>query len=139
MGLDQAIMRMTPETAEKLGVQQDGSLSDEEYGSVKEVWSGRKENHIHAVVRLLTGTEPENCGYTFLTKEQVQDIMSRLYLVNEDHAMAAALLPGQDGFFFGGTERDECFFSSVEDELEAFTEIVKSWDEDSRYAYWCWW
>lgn len=145
MGLDQAIKRMTPETALKLAKWQESGqndeyfISDEEYGAIEELWRGRKENHIRAAIEYLSGENAINCGYVFLSKPVVERLTERLAEVSQEHSLAATVLPTQDGFFFGSTQYDEYYFADIERELEAFRTILKEWDESKSYAYWEWW
>jgi hypothetical protein len=150
MGLDQAIRKMTPETAQKvrewqskdwedLDKREENEIPEEEYRRIEEVWVGRKENHIHRAVEEITGETIENCDYLFLTKRHVELLVSKLNAVSADHTRAAELLPPQDGFFFGGTDINEWYFRDIEEELEAFEDILEGWDENAEYAYWAWW
>jgi hypothetical protein len=139
MGLDQAVRKLSQESLDLI---MKWRASGEEDGypdvEVEEVWVGRKENHIQHYVDTEVG-EVDNCDYLPLTKEDVERLVDRLRRVNEDHSLAAQLLPTQDGFFFGGTEYDEWYFEDVKSELDAFTQILKDWDDDAVYAYWAWW
>lgn len=140
MGLDQAIVKMSVESAEQIAKWEDGGRMGE-FPDVKtdEVWTGRKENHIHRVVWTLTEVEPKNCGYVHLSKEVVNEMAVRLRAVLANHSLALELMPPQDGFFFGGTDLNEWYFKDLEQELADFTAILKDWDPESCYAYWAWW
>jgi hypothetical protein len=106
---------------------------------MEQLWTGRKENHIQRAIEDITGQTVENCDYLLLTKRHVELLVSRLNGVSGDHGRATELLPTQDGFFFGGTEYSERYFQDIEDELEAFENILEGWDDDAHYAYWAWW
>jgi hypothetical protein len=150
MGLDQAVRKMTAETAEKVIAWQgndwedlDGDeeyqIREEEYRRIEELWTGRKENHIHKAIQGITGQTVENCNYLFLTKEQVEHLVERLRLVLKYPDQASLILPTQEGFFFGGTQYDEYYYKDIEAELLDFELILNEWDDNARYAYWAWW
>jgi hypothetical protein len=152
MGLDQGIRKLTPELAAKIIKRQElewGEMDDEqrekweltheEYASMEQLWTGRKENHIHRAIEEITGQAVENCDYLLLTKRHIELLVSKLNGVSGDHGRAAELLPTQEGFFFGNTSYGEYYFRYIEEELEAFENILEAWDESAEYAYWAWW
>jgi hypothetical protein len=143
MGLDQAVLKMSLETAAKIGAWQsagrDGDVDPAEGGEMETIWVGRKENHIHAAIADITHSKVRNCDYLLLSKENVQSLVTRLATVHAEPTSAQAVLPPQEGFFFGGTDINEWYFKDIEQELEDFTAILNEWDESSCYAYWAWW
>jgi hypothetical protein len=137
---------MTPEIAAKLTRRQEsgsadaeGDLSDEEYSMIEDVWTGRKENHIQRAIEQMKGQSAVNCGYLFLNREDIALLVESLRTVNENPDYASAVLPTQNGFFFGGTQYDEWYFEDIKRELVDFEQILKDWDESAAYAYWAWW
>lgn len=139
MGLDQAVMKMDRETFALIDKWQQGD-HEKDFPDVnmEDVWNGRKENHIQAFVEN-TVDEVDNCAYIPLTKADVERLVDLLRRVDADHSLAEVLLPTQEGFFFGGTDYDEWYFDDIKLELEAFEEILETWDDDAVYAYWAWW
>lgn len=139
MGLDQAVYRMTSETADVLrkwdASDKEGPFPDVEMDAL---WNGRKENHIQQFMEGEVG-DVQNCAYLFLEREDIERLVDRLKRVDADHSLAGAVLPTQDGFFFGSTDYDEWYFSDVKEELKFFTEILEEWDDEQAYAYWAWW
>lgn len=139
MGLDQAVMKMDRETYALIDKWQKGDHEDDFPNvTTEDVWIGRKENHIQAFVEGEVG-DVENCAYLPLGREDVERLVERLRRVDADHSLAGALLPTQEGFFFGTTDYDEWYFSDIKEELKAFEEILETWDPDAVYAYWAWW
>jgi hypothetical protein len=140
MGLDQALIKMSADTAVMIAQWQD-SGSEGRFPEVETetVWNGRKENHIHAAMEALTGVDIEDCAYTFVSKTVIEELVAKLRHVNMNHAMAGQELPTQPGFFFGGTDYDEWYFNDVQEELKDFEKILNEWDDDCCYAYWAWW
>lgn len=141
MGLDQAVIKMSQETYDLVKAWHAAGDDDAPYPDTSDneyVWEGRKENHIQAFMEGEVG-EVNNCDYLQLSKADVELLVHRLRRVDEDHSLADAELPTQAGFFFGGTDYDEWYFTDIKDELKAFSEILDTWDEDSVYVYWAWW
>lgn len=140
MGLDQAVAKMSRESFELVKKWQDAGDFDAPYPEFDndEVWSGRKENHIQAFVDNSVDTV-ENCAYIPLSKADVERLVDLLRRVDADHSLADELLPTQEGFFFGTTDYDEWYFQDIKRELDAFEEILETWDPDAVYAYWAWW
>lgn len=139
MGLDQGLIKMSTETFALIDKWQQGD-HDEPYPEVEteSVWTGRKENHIQAFVDGEVG-DVDNCNYLPMEREHIEHLVDRLARVDEDHSLAGALLPTQEGFFFGTTDYDEWYFDDIKRELKAFQEILDDWDDDAVYAYWAWW
>lgn len=139
MGLDQALRRLSPESFDLIQKWEAGDHEDP-YPDVEqeEVWTGRKENHIHSYMEGEVG-EVENCMLLRVEREHIERLVDRLARVHADHEQAGALLPTQAGFFFGSTDFDEWYFSDVEAELKEFTAVLEHWDPSSVYAYWAWW
>ena len=139
MGLDQAVSKMSRETYALVDKWQ-SSDKEGEYPDIETetVWTGRKENHVQAFIEGEVG-DVNNCDYLPLEKGDVERLVERLRRVDEDHSLAGALLPTQEGFFFGGTDYDEWYFNDIKEELKAFEEILETWEDDAVYAYWAWW
>jgi hypothetical protein len=139
MGLDQAVRRLTPE-AYALAMKWEAGDHEDPYPDIEleQVWTGRKENHIHAYFEGEVG-DVEDCVYLRVEREHIERLVDRLTKVLADHSLAGALLPPQAGFFFGSTELDDFYFEDIAAELKDFTEILEHWDPDSVYVYWAWW
>lgn len=102
-----------------------------------EVMYWRKANAIHKwfVDNIQDGVD--ECQESYLDPKKLYELRDICKTVLEDHSQAAALLPSQSGFFFGGTEYDEGYFDDVERTLkwlngllvkDAFDEKFKNWD-----------
>ena len=66
--------------------------------------------------------------YAFTDKEDIDDIISRCERVLADHSLANELLPTQSGFFFGGTDYDDYYFSDVKDclnQMKKYRKLLK--------------
>jgi len=65
--------------------------------------------------------------YAFTDKEDIDDIIDRCERVLADHSLASKLLPTQSGFFFGGTDYDDWYFSDVKDclnQMKKYRELL---------------
>ena len=139
MGLDQKVVSMTPANADKVRAWMlDSEKNPLPYEELEDRWIGRKENHIQSYIEGEVG-DVENCDYLFLEREHIEKLVERLQRVKDDHTQAGVLLPTQAGFFYGNTDYDEFYFEDIEAELKEFREILDSWDDTKRYAYWAWW
>ena len=78
--------------------------------------------------------EDELC---IITKDDLEDIMIRAAKVlrarNEE--VSQELLPTQSGFFFGGTDYDECYYEKVANILEVFGNLLCEWSDDEDLVY----
>lgn len=139
MGLDQRVVRMTPETADKVRAWMvDPEANTLPYDDLEKLWIGRKENHIQSYMEGEVG-DVQNLDYLFLQKEHIEKLVERLQRVKDDHSQAGVLLPTQEGFFYGSTDYNDFYFEDIEAELKDFSEMLDSWDDTKCYAYWAWW
>lgn len=74
----------------------------------------RKANHIHKwfVDNVQEGND--DCGYYYVSKDDVDKLLETCRTVLNDRTLAGKLLPTQSGFFFGGTEYDDYYFEDIE-------------------------
>jgi len=71
---------------------------------------------------------------SYVSKEQIEEILDILKQINEDHSLAEELLPSQDGFFFGNTDYDEYYFQDVENTIKLISELLEE-DDDGEFYY----
>lgn len=88
----------------------------------------RKVNFIYAYFADRHGLEDEM--YSWVTKEDLKDIINRCASVLADHSMADKLLPTCSGCFFGSTEYNEYYFNDVNDVLQQLGNILSEWGDD---------
>ena len=79
-----------------------------------EVGYWRKANHIHKWFVDNVQDGKDDCGYYYVSKDKVHELLTVCRAVFDNHELAQKLLPTQDGFFFGGTEYDEWYYEDVE-------------------------
>lgn len=76
--------------------------------------------------------EDECC---FVTKSDLEDLISRCDRVLSDHSLASELLPTTSGFFFGGTDYDKWYFDDVKDCKKQMKSLLKGYNEDTDVIY----
>ena len=100
----------------------------------------RKENHIHNwFCNKLNSGEETNCEELKITKETLKDFIADGNAIIKDNNLAESLMPTKSGYFFGVTDYDESYFSSIKETIEIFEEILKEWDNKYTYFYYAWW
>jgi len=83
-----------------------------------EVGYWRKANHIHRWFVDNVQDGKDDCGDYWVSDENVDELLEICEKVLADHSLAEELLPTQSGFFFGGTEYGDWYFSYVEDTVK---------------------
>jgi len=85
----------------------------------------RKANHIHKwFVDNVQGGE-DDCKEYFVSKEQLEELLTTCETIIKDNKQAEELLPTQQGFFFGGNEYEEYYFQSIKDTIKMIKGILK--------------
>jgi hypothetical protein len=84
----------------------------------------RKANAIHQwfVDNVQDGVD--ECQESYVTTEQLQQLLDIVKQVQADHALAPTLLPTESGFFFGSTEYDSYYFEDLEDTRRILEGVV---------------
>jgi len=97
----------------------------------------RKENAIHNwfVVNVQKGED--DCGRYYVSKENIETLLTLVNKVLKNHALAAKLLPTQSGFFFGSTDFDEYYFEGLEYTKTVLEEAIKC-ESDEFYYHSSW-
>jgi hypothetical protein len=89
---------------------------------VEEVGYWRKSNQIHSWFVRNVQNGRDECQESYVSSEQLKELLQTVTEVLADHSKAAELLPAQGGFFFGSTDYDEYYF----DDLEETKKIIRS-------------
>ena len=84
----------------------------------------RKANAIHNWFVNNVQDGEDNCREYEVSREQLAELRELFDRVVKDHDLAEELLPPQGGFFFGGTELDEWYFSSLEETRDALDKLL---------------
>jgi hypothetical protein len=100
---------------------------------IEEAGYWRKQNQIHRwfVENIQNGTD--DCGEYYVSKADLETLLSLCEKVKADNSLADELLPGASGFFFGGTEYDEWYFGGIDNTIEILKEALE--DENGEYLY----
>lgn len=124
MGLDMYLTRRSKKTAEQ-----------EEL-----VMYWRKENHIHAWLedRIANGYI-ENCVKYPVSKDDLNDLISDCEHVLAHREDASAILPREEGFFFGSQEYDDWYFEGLKDTVELARQVIDATSDDDELFYHAWW
>ena len=81
----------------------------------------------------------QNEWYAFTDTDDIDDLISRCEQVLKDHSLAETLLPTQAGFFFGGTDYNDWYFSDVKDclrQMKKYRKLLK--DGVTGYIIFSW-
>jgi len=99
----------------------------------EEVGYWRKSNQIHRwfVENVQNGND--NCGDYYVGSEKLTELLELCKKVQADHSLAEELLPSASGFFFGGTEYDEWYYTDIDNTITILEEALE--DENSDFYY----
>ena len=84
----------------------------------------RKTNAIHKFFVDNCADGVDNCQDTYVSVENLQELLSRCKEVLENRDIASKLLPTQSGFFFGSTEYDDWYFQDLEYTVKVLEKII---------------
>lgn len=119
MGLDMYLEKVTREDNKKIS---------------EEIGYWRKANQIHKwfVDNVQDGVD--NCATYPVAYEQLQELLSLVNQVLDNHKLAAKLLPTSIGCFFGSNEYDEWYFDDLK-KTKLIIEATFNDDETVEYEY----
>ena len=112
------------------------NLPTDNIGTVEvELMYWRKANHIHKwfVDNVQEGID--DCGEYYVTQDNLIDLRNKCNHVLNNPKTAKGTLPTVNGFFFGGTEYDEYYFSDLKATVEGITKIFDNWDDSISICY----
>ena len=90
----------------------------------------RKANAVHKWFCDLDGGRDE-CQNIYVTREQLVELRDLAMQAIREPAMAADVLPTQQGFFFGSYDYDEWYMEDMKNTVDQIDEILRSTPEDS--------
>lgn len=102
---------------------------------VEELGYWRKANQIHNYFVEQCADGKDECQQIYVSDEQIQELYRRCEAVLSDHSLASTLLPTQSGFFFGGTEYDEYYFTDLEDTMKILLPILNEPNAEGEIYY----
>lgn len=94
----------------------------------------RKANHIHNWFVANCQNEVDDCKDAQVEVAQLKELIElcKEVLEKKDDTFSEANLPTQEGFFFGGTEYGEQYYSDLEDTIMMLSEAVAEVAEDEN-------
>jgi hypothetical protein len=103
-----------------------------------EVGYWRKANHIHKWFVENVQEGKDDCGYYYVSQDKVKELLASCRAVLDNRELAQKLLPTQEGFFFGGTDYDEYYYSDIEDTVKILerAEAMSSGYELEYHSSW---
>ena len=96
---------------------------------IEEVGYWRKANHIHSWFVENVQEGKDDCGEYWVSKEDLEKLLDLCKQILNEPTRAEELLPTRSGFFFGGTEYDEYYMSSIEYTINILEEVLSEVDE----------
>ena len=101
---------------------------------IEEAGYWRKQNQIHRwfVENVQKGVD--NCGDYYVSKSELETLLELCQKVKADNTLADELLPSASGFFFGGTEYDEWYFSGIDNTIDILKEALEDANGDYYYS-----
>ena len=98
----------------------------------------RKANAIHKFFVDTCADGVDNCQETYVSVENLQELLGRCKEVLENRDLASEILPSQSGFFFGSTEYDEWYFDDLERTVKTLEKIIPQIESHSDWdIYYC--
>ena len=85
----------------------------------------RKANHIHKWFVSNVQEGEDDCNEYEVSFEQLKQLLEDCKKVKENKGVAAETLPTQSGFFFGGNDYDEYYFSVIDDTIKIVEDLLK--------------
>ena len=97
----------------------------------------RKANQIHQWFVNYVQNGKDDCGDYHVSREQLMQLQTLCHSVVEEKnlSQAVAVLPTQDGFFFGNTEYNEYYFADLEDTIKQIQDVLDNYSEDWSFSY----
>ena len=94
----------------------------------------RKANQIHQWFVDNVQNGEDDCRKYHLETDQLQELLTTVERVQNDHTLARELLPSQEGFFFGSTDYDEFYFDDLEHTRKILTTALAE-QEGGEFQY----
>ena len=84
----------------------------------------RKANAIHKWFVDNVQEGKDDCGRYYVSKENLIELRDLCKRVLQDKDNAQALLPPEEGFFFGGTDIDQYYFDDINHTIESIEKLL---------------
>jgi hypothetical protein len=93
----------------------------------------RKANAIHKWFVNNVQDGNDDCHEYYVSREQLEELITIADRVIADHNLAPELLPTQTGFFFGDESYDEYYFETLKETKKMLTETLENGDGNFYY------
>jgi hypothetical protein len=97
---------------------------------VEEAGYWRKANQIHKWFVDVVQEGNDNCGSYYVSRDTLEELLDICKQIRDDHSKADKLLPTQSGFFYGGTEYDEWYFTDIDNTIKIIEECLEDENAD---------
>jgi hypothetical protein len=77
----------------------------------------------------------DDCNEYYVSREKLEELKNLCEQVLANRSLAAELLPSTSGFFFGGTEYDDWYFSDLELTVEIVNDTLLLSEKDWNFYY----
>lgn len=94
----------------------------------------RKANHIHKWFVDHVQEGKDDCERYFVEAEQLKALVKTCENVLKNRKKAPEILPTAEGFFFGGTGYDSCYFEDCKNTIEMINAELAT-EKDGYYYY----
>lgn len=98
----------------------------------------RKANQIHNWFVQNVQDGVDECQEAYVPREKLQELKEVCQKILDDNELAPTLLPTSSGFFFGGTEYDQWYFSDLTDTINIIDDALAmpdNWDFNYRSSW----
>ena len=98
----------------------------------------RKANHIHKWFVDNVQDGEDNCQAADVGRDHLRELRDLCQQVLDDNSKASTLLPTTEGFFFGGKDYDQWYFSDLVDTIKIIDQALalpEGWDFSYRSSW----
>lgn len=119
-------------------VKDDGNVGYIDTEIYYEVAYWRKANAVHKYFVDKCANGVDECQRIFVPLGDLKVLVSICEQVLNDNALAPALLPTQDGFFFGSTDYDDYYFKKIKYTYDVCSKIIAFIEEHNKSDNYDW-
>lgn len=95
----------------------------------------RKANAIHDWFVRNVQEGNDNCNKYWVSRDKLKELRDLCVEVTKHRDKAENLLPTTDGFFFGGTDYNEYYYSDIKETATRITQLLNSVPEAWEFYY----
>jgi hypothetical protein len=95
----------------------------------------RKANAIHRWMVESVQNDEDDCKEYYVSDDKLEELLSVCKQVKANPILAPELLPTQEGFFFGGTDYEECYWNDIDCTIKIIEDIFSEKEENGYYPF----